>query len=213
MKRKRKQTITEEWFNTLSHGLTALATIGGLVILIILGINNPKPWSLFSAIIYGVSLVVLYLSSTLYHGTQKEKVKHFFNVLDHCSIYFLIAGTYTPIVLVAIGGTMGWLFFSFQWGVALIGVFMKVFFVGKYKTLSVVMYALMGWVIVVKIDLLRSALVNQAFWLLFAGGVAYTLGIIFYALDSRLKLAHFIWHLFVIAGSVLHFLLMVMYVL
>lgn len=212
-KAKRSQTITEEWFNTLSHGLTMLTAVAGIVILIVFGAQSDKNWSLFSGIVYGISLVLLYTASTLYHGLQKPKTKRFFNILDHCAIYVLIAGTYTPVALIAIGGSEGWLLFSVQWCLALIGIVLKIFYTGRFEILSVIMYAAMGWMALFHWQSINYALPSSAFWLLLSGGIAYTLGIFFYVLDSRMKLAHFIWHIFVIAGSLLHYLMMVMYVL
>lgn len=206
------QSKTEEWFNSVSHGITALTAIGGLVVLIVMGAKSDQHLSLFSALFYGSSLVLLYIFSTVYHGLRHQPSKHVFNILDHCGIYLLIAGTYTPILLLTIGGTTGWIFFGFQWTMALIGITLKIFFIGKYRLLSTLMYALMGWVIVVKINLVKSLLPEPAFWLLVSGGLAYTVGIIFYVIDYRMKLAHFVWHLFVMAGSILHYLMMVMFV-
>ena len=208
----RQQTINEEWFNSLSHGITAFSAIGGFVVLILFGIRSQKEWSLFSALFYGGSLVGLYTFSTLYHGLIHQKAKHIFNILDHCGIFILIAGTYTPILLISIGGTTGWIFFSIQWGMALVGVILKIFYTGKFRIFSTIIYAVMGWIIVFKVNLLTELLPPPAYWLLFSGGLAYTVGILFYIMDSRIKYAHFIWHLFVMAGSILHYLMMVMYV-
>lgn len=213
-----KQNLTiaeknlEEMFNSISHGVTALVAIAGLVVLIVLGAQSEKDWSIFSALIYGSGLVLLYTFSSIYHGLRHEKAKRVFNILDHCGIYLLIAGTYTPVVLISIGGTTGWVFFGVQWGMALTGVVLKIFFTGKYNLVSTLMYAVMGWIIVFKIGLVKAILPEPAFWLLVSGGLAYTLGILFYILDHRMKLAHFIWHLFVMAGSILHFIMMVMYI-
>lgn len=206
------QSNTEEWFNSISHGITALTAIGGLVVLIIFGAQSAKDWSLFSAIFYGLSLVALYTFSSLYHGLRHEKAKKFFQILDHCGIFLLIAGTYTPMLLMTIGGTTGWLIFGVQWGIAVVGISLKIFFTGRFKTLSTILYAVMGWLIVFRIGDVYAALPPTGFWLLLAGGLAYTVGIIFYMLDARLRFSHFIWHLFVMAGSTLHYLLMVMYV-
>jgi len=210
---KALQTKEEEWLNSKSHGITALSAIGGLVVLIVFGAKSEKEWSLFSAIFYGISLVALYTFSTLYHGLRHKKAKRVFNILDHCGIFLLIAGTYTPILLISIGGVTGWIFFGIQWGMAFIGIILKIFYTGKFKTISTLIYAVMGWIIVFKIEILKNSLPIPAYWLLISGGIAYTVGIIFYMLDSRVKYAHFIWHLFVMAGSILHFILMVMYVL
>lgn len=124
----------------------------------------------------------------------------------------LIAGTYTTVLLISIGGFTGWLFFGIQWSMALIGILLKVFFTGKYNLLSTLLYAIMGWIIVFKIDLVKASLPDPAFWLLVSGGLTYTVGIIFYIVDTRMKYSHFIWHLFVMAGSILHFIMMAMYI-
>ena len=206
------QKNLEERFNSISHGITALSAIGGLVVLIVLGAQSEKDWSILSALLYGSGLVLLYTFSSIYHGLKHKKAKRVFNILDHCGIYLLIAGTYTPLVLISIGGSTGWVFFGVQWGMALTGVILKIFFTGRYNFLSTLMYAFMGWIIVFKIGLVKFILPEPAFWLLVSGGLAYTLGILFYILDYRMKLAHFIWHLFVMTGSILHFIMMVMYI-
>ena len=209
---KPKQTHTEELLNSISHGITAVLAIGGFGVLIVFGAQSEKDWSLFSALFYGGSLVALYSFSTLYHGLRHEKAKRVFNVLDHCGIFLLIAGTYTPILLISIGGVTGWIFFGIQWSMALVGIILKLFYTGKYRFISTLIYAVMGWIIIFKIEVLKAALPTTAYWLLVAGGLSYTVGIIFYILDSRIKYGHFIWHIFVMAGSILHYIMMVMYV-
>jgi hemolysin III len=174
-----------------------VTSIGGLVVLIVLGTKSEQHYSLFSALFYGLSLVLLYVFSTLYHGLKHQKAKSIFKILDHCGIYLLIAGTYTPVLLMTIGGSTGWILFGIQWSFALVGIILKIFFTGRFKLLSTIMYAIMGWIIVFKIDLVQTVLSPNAFWLLTAGGLAYTVGIVFYIIDYRLKLSHFIWHLFV----------------
>jgi len=210
--KRTEQSNFEEWFNTISHGITALVAIAGLVVLIVMGARSDEPYGLFSAIFYGISLVILYTMSALYHGIQNKSTKELFNIFDHISIFLLIAGTYTPVLLVTIGGSTGWTLFGIQWGIALLGIVLKVFFTGRYEIASLLLYAIMGWMIVFRIDELAAQIPSGGFWLLVSGGVAYTAGIIFYVIDTRLKLAHFIWHLFVIAGSLLHYLMMVMYI-
>jgi hemolysin III len=209
---RKNQTAGEEWLNSISHGITALSAIGGFVVLIWFGAKSKIDWSLFSALFYGGSLVALYTFSTLYHGLRHEKAKRIFNILDHCGIFLLIAGTYTPVLLITIGGVTGWIFFSIQWSMAVIGITLKIFYTGKYRILSTLIYAVMGWIIVFKIGVLKAALPVPGYWLLVSGGLSYTVGIIFYIIDSRMKYAHFIWHLFVMAGSILHYIMMVMYV-
>jgi len=206
------QSIREEWFNSISHGITALSAIGGLVVLIVFGAQSNKDWSLFSALFYGGSLVALYTFSTLYHGLTHQKAKRVFNILDHCGIFLLIAGTYTPVLLITIGGSIGWMFFGLLWGMALTGIVLKIFYTGKFRALSTFIYAVMGWIVVFKIRLLIELLPSSALWLMFSGGFAYTVGILFYMMDKKWKFSHFIWHLFVMAGSILHYLMMVMYV-
>lgn len=212
METKRNQTTGEEIANAISHGITALSAIGGFVVLLIFGIKSDQDWSLFSALFYGLSLVSLYVFSTLYHSLRHSTAKRVFNILDHCGIFLLIAGTYTPVLLISIGGTLGWVFFGIQWSMAVCGIVLKVFFTGRYNLLSTILYAFMGWIIVFKLDVVRAALPERGIWLLAAGGIAYTLGIVFYIIDTRMKYSHFIWHLFVMAGSVLHFLMMIWYV-
>jgi hemolysin III len=212
-KQKRPQTVNEERLNSLSHGITAVAAIGGLVVLLWLGFKSEREWSMFSAILYGISLLALFTFSSFYHGLKNQKAKKVFKILDHSGIFLLIAGSYTPVLLISIGGVTGWVFFGIQWGMALVGIILKIFYVGKFKGLSTAIYAVMGWIVIFKIELVKELLPPPAFWLLAAGGMAYTVGIIFYTLDSRIKYSHFVWHLFVMAGSIIHFIMIVKYVL
>lgn len=209
----KSQTSLEERFNSLSHGITAVMAIAGLVILIVFGVQSDKDWSLFSGLVYGCSLLLLYTFSALYHGLRNKKTKHLFNILDHCGIYLLIAGTYTPVVLISIGGLTGWIYFGIQWGMALFGIILKIFYTGKYNLISTLIYALMGWVIIFKIELVKTILAPTPYCLLLCGGLAYTVGIAFYLLDYRMKFSHFIWHLFVMLGSILHYMMIVGYVI
>ena len=211
--KRQHQTNTEEWFNSISHGITALAAIVVFVILVMLGNSSPKNFTLFSSIIYGLSLVSLYTFSTLYHGLRNEKAKRVFHILDHCGIYLLIAGTYTPVLLVSIGGTTGWVIFGVQWTIAFIGLVIKIFYTGKFDLISTLMYAVMGWMIVIRWQDLVDAIPSAALTLLLAGGISYTVGIVFYLIDTRIKFSHFIWHLFVMAGSLFHFFMIVKYVI
>lgn len=212
-KRTKGQTSSEELLNTISHGITAVTAIGGFLVLIVFGALSDKHWSLFSAIVYGLSLVALYTFSTLYHGLKNKEAKQFFKILDHCGIFLLIAGTYTPMLLISIGGTVGWVIFAIQWSLAAIGIILKIFYTGRFKFMSTMIYLFMGWIIVFQWNTLVASIPKPAFWLLLAGGLAYTIGVIFYMLDSRLKYAHFIWHLFVMAGSILHYLMIILYVI
>ena len=207
---KKKKHI-EEIFNSASHGVAAITSIIGLIALII---NSSKQeWMLFSAIVYGISLIILYTSSTLYHGLRNEKIKHVFRILDHCSIFILIAGTYTPILLISIGGNTGWWIFGIQWTLVLIGFIFKLFYTGKYESISIVIYIIMGWMVIFKWDYLTNVISDSAVNLLLAGGIIYTIGIFFYLLDSKIKYFHFVWHLFVITGSMLHYIVIFKYVI
>ena len=211
--KRRLQTNTEEWFNTISHGIAALASTVGFVLLVMLGNSSELSFTLFSAIVFGVSLVLLYTFSTIYHGARNEKTKKVFQILDHCGIYLLIAGTYTPVLLVSIGGTTGWVIFGVQWTIAFIGLVIKIFYTGKFDLISTLMYAVMGWMIVIRWQDLVDAIPSAALTLLLAGGISYTVGIVFYLIDTRIKFSHFIWHLFVMAGSLMHFIMIVKYVI
>ena len=211
-KPKRPQTNLEESFNSISHGLTAVASIVGFVYLINLSLQNPQNWKLFSALVYGLSLIALYSFSALYHFVKDEKQKRFYKILDHSGIFLLIAGSYTPVLLLSMRGDIGWIFFAGQWVMAGVGIILKIFYASKFKKASTAIYALMGWSIVLKLDLLRASIPNPALTLLVLSGLAYTVGIIFYSLDSKIKYSHFVWHLFVMAGSAFHYYMLVTYI-
>ncbi len=165
-----------------------------------------------SAIVFGISLILMYGASTLYHGTTNASIKAIFQQLDHCAIYILIAGTYTPICLLGIQGAFGWTLFGIAWGIATIGIALKVIYPGRFETLSLVLYTVMGWMVVVAIKPLMNHLDSLPLWLLVAGGLMYTVGIVFYVWD-RLHLNHAIWHFFVLAGSTLHFFVVLLLIL
>ena len=207
---KGKQKYIEEALNSISHGIAALASIIGCIVLI--RNSSTQEWVLFSSIVYGISLIILYTSSALYHGLRDKKIKHIFRILDHCSIFILIAGTYTPVVLISISGSTGWWMFGIQWTLVLIGIIFKIFHTGKYEGLSILMYIVMGWMVIFKWNDLISVISDSAFYLLLGGGITYTIGIFFYLLDSKIKYFHFIWHLFVMAGSSLHYTMIFKYV-
>ena len=201
----------EELLNTISHGIAAIASIFGFIIL--LNSNTNHQIILICTLIYSFSLIILYTSSTLYHGVKNKKLKEIFRILDHCGIFILIAGTYTPIALISINGTTGWWIFSIQWSLVIIGSIFKFFFTGKYEYISLLIYIIMGWMIVFKWNTLINCISPTALNLLVWGGIIYTTGIIFYVLDSRMKYSHFIWHLFVITGSTIHYIMIFKYVI
>ncbi|AIF49988.1 hemolysin III family protein [Pelosinus sp. UFO1] len=202
----------EEVMNAVTHGIGTLLAVAGLVLLTVFAYLNGRIWHIVSFSIYGTTLVLLYLASTLYHSFTNERVKRIFKILDHSAIYLLIAGTYTPFTLVPLHGVLGWTVFSLVWGLAIIGIVLKVFFVGRYKVLSTLCYLGMGWFIVFAIKPLLATVPALGMIWLFAGGLFYTLGSVFY-LWKRLPYNHAIWHLFVLAGSISHFIAVFFYIL
>ena len=201
-----------EKFNTYSHLAGALLALVGSVVLIVLGALSGDVWKIVSFSIYGATLVLLYSFSTLYHNASQGTVKHFLMKLDHNAIYLLIAGSYTPFSLVSLRGTWGWSLFGVVWGLALLGMLQETFFAQKSRKLSLLIYITMGWVAIVALIPLVKVLSWAGFAWVAAGGVTYTLGIIFYLNDKKFTHWHGIWHLFVLAGSALHFFAILFYV-
>ena len=199
-------SIGEEIANAMSHAIGALLSVAAMTMMIMSSLEPLDGWKLASGIVYGFSLVVLFTTSTLYHSFQPENLKKTFQTLDHCAIYFLIAGTYTPFVLVSLNGLWGWSLFGVIWGLAIFGVTFKVKFKQRFPRVSLITYILMGWVIVVAAPEMLDKVAPGALWLLLAGGLSYTLGTIFYAADRKIPYNHAIWHLFVLGGAVCHFL-------
>lgn len=207
----RKQTAFEEKLNAFSHGIGAVFGILALTLLIVFD-TKKTPNSLFSVIIYGVSIIVLFTASTLYHAVKNEKNKHYFRILDHISIYLLIAGTYTPVCLISLANSKGWLLFYLVWAIAAFGVVLKLFFTGKFGAFSTLLYLVMGWLIVFDFTALSSTVNYNAILLLFAGGLAYTGGIVFYAIE-KIPFNHVIWHFFVLFGAICHFFMIFFYII
>jgi hemolysin III len=201
-----------EKFNALTHLAGAALALGGVVLLIVLAALTGDPWKVVSVSIYGVTLVLLYSISTLYHGLR-GRAKNVMQKLDHLSIYLLIAGTYTPFCLVTLRGPWGWTLFGIEWGLVLIGSLQEMWPANEARILSVVIYVVMGWAAVIALNPLLAALGVAGFAWLAGGGLFYTVGIVFYALDTRVTHAHGVWHLFVIAGSSAHFFAVLHYVL
>lgn len=196
-----------EKFNTITHLIGAVLALAGLVLLIVMASLQGDPWKIVSFGIYGTTLLLVYLCSTFYHLFEGKK-KTLFRVFDHLSIYLLIAGTYTPLTLISLKGGWGWSLFGVVWGLAVIGILFELFLKKRVKTLSVVIYICMGWLIVVAAKPLWAALPPLGLFWLFAGGIFYTSGIFFYASKSKIPHSHGIWHVFVLAGSVSHFFTM-----
>ena len=197
--------LDEEFMNTISHAFGLLLSIAGLILLIMKGSEASSPAYLVSLAVFGMSLVLVYGSSTIYHYVRHPKLKHWCKVFDHVAIYFLIAGTYTPFTLITLGDAWGWWMFGIVWSLALIGTFFKLFFVNRFKIVSTLAYVIMGWMSLVVTQPLLETLPWDGFVLLATGGAVYTLGTLFY-LWNRIPYNHAIWHMFVIGGSVLHYL-------
>ncbi|WP_147678833.1 PAQR family membrane homeostasis protein TrhA [Algibacter pacificus] len=199
----RIQSPFEEKMNALTHGIGAALGIAALVLLIVFN-SHKTPWSLFSVIVYGISIIVLFTASTLYHSVKKEKQKHIFRIIDHISIYILIAGTYTPVCLITLEQSLGCPLFWTVWGIAIFGVILKLFFTGRFEIFSTLLYLVMGWLIVFDFSYLSENIGSNGILFLFAGGLSYTIGILFYAIQ-KIPFNHVIWHLFVLAGAIFHF--------
>ena len=201
-----------ERFNSISHLVGAALAIAGAVLLIVLASRVGDPWKIVSFSIYGAMLIMLYVFSTLYHSVRGARAKTVLRKFDHCSIYLLIAGTYTPFALVSLRSSWGWWLFGVIWALALLGIAQEIWLAKGARVLSLVIYVLMGWLAVVVIMPLWHALTPAGFTWLAAGGAFYTLGIAFYATDHKVRHGHGLWHLFVLAGSACHFFTMLLYV-
>lgn len=208
-----KYTLGEELISSISHGVGSLLSIAALVLCTVRSILHGNPLAVVSSVIFGTSLIILYTMSCIYHALKPNKAKRIFRVIDHCSVFLLIAGTYAPFTLVTLAGTTGWILFAVIWLSAILGITLNAIDLEKFSKVSVVCYLAMGWAIVFAIRPLIAALAPQGLVFLVAGGIAYSLGVILYALGSKLRYMHSIWHFFVLAGSILHFFSIYFYVL
>jgi hemolysin III len=197
-------SLKDELVNAITHGVGTLLAIAGLTLLVVFASIYGNVWHIVSFSIFGATLIILYLASTLYHSFQGPRVKFLFRKFDHMSIFLLIAGTYTPFCLSVLNGWIGWTIFGVIWGCAILGIVFKSLFTGKKELLSTIMYILMGWVIVFAIKPLYESVSLTTFILLVAGGISYTAGTFFYV-NEKIRYNHGIWHVFVLGGSVLHF--------
>ncbi len=205
------ETKPEELASAITHGLGVLMSIAALVLMIM--VSGSDPWKITSGAIFGTTLILLYLSSTLYHTMSSPRSKSFFQILDHAAIYLLIAGSYTPITLVTLRGLWGWSLFGIVWAMAIAGIMIKAFMKqNREHWISTVLYLVMGWLAVFVIGPLIKALPMPGLMMLVAGGLCYTFGVIFFVWN-KLRFNHSLWHLFVLAGSTLHALVMILYVL
>nr|WP_240457820.1 hemolysin III family protein [Halomonas socia] len=204
--RRHRHSAIEELLNSASHGIGAVLSLVGVVVLIVMAsvAAHVDPWKVVGISLYGVTLVLLYGISTLYHGVRHPRLKRVFQHLDHCAIYLLIAGTYTPFLLVNMRGTTGWTLFAIVWGLALAGIACKLAWPQRFTVLRVSIYLIMGWLIVFASGEMSASLPTVGIALLAAGGITYTLGVIFFAI-SAIPFNHAIWHLFVLGGSTCHY--------
>ena len=202
---------TEEKLNIWSHAFGIFWSIIALVLLIIKAVQQHNIWMMISFPIFGVSLILLYLASTLYHASKEPQKRFKLKVFDHAAIYVLIAGSYTPFTLVSLNGETGWLIFSMVWVMAFTGIILKLFFTGRFKVISTAMYVLMGWLIIFYFQDLTAHLHEKGVFYLILGGVLYTIGAILYSI-KKIKFNHAIFHFFVLAGSFCHFLSIYLYV-
>jgi hemolysin III len=205
------QTIPQEIVNAITHGIGAVLSIAALTLLIVFSAFSGSVLKIISFTIYGSTLFFLFLSSTLLHSLRPYKAKSFFLKLDHISIYFLIAGTYTPLVLNTIGGAVGWTIFGIVWGIALVGTIVKVFYTTRADNISLILYIAMGWLVIFFMKLIFQNFQSGGIILLFTGGILYTSGTIFY-IWRKLPFSHAIWHLFVLGGAISHFFCIILYV-
>ena len=206
---KRPQTAGEEIANTISHGLGALLALAGAIPLVTKAALTGSALRTASLTAYGVSLVLLYTASAVYHGVRAPRVKRVLRIMDHCSIFVLILGTYIPMSLLVVGGRTGWLLFLTNTTLAVIGITLNAIDLKRFDKVSMALYALMGWLIVVALRAIIQALPPLGLAILVGGGLAYTVGILFY--KSQRGYMHFVWHLFVLAGSVLQYVCIALY--
>lgn len=207
----RPQTLGEEIANSVSHGLGVLGALAAAPILIVAAVRKGDAAFIVGAAIFALTMCLLYSASTIYHALPRSRAKRIFNVLDHSAIYLLIAGTYTPFTLGVLRGAWGWILFGLVWGLALLGVVLKVSNRLNRPIFSLGLYLAMGWLVAIAIKPLIEQVPTEGLWWLVAGGVAYTGGIVFFVLDSTWRYSHFIWHMFVLAGTVCHFFAVLWY--
>ena len=207
----REQSRPEEVANSVSHGLGLVAALCGTPFLILSAIKNGDVGYIVGTSIFSTTMIILYLSSALYHGLHAGKAKAIFRVIEHSAIYLLIAGTYTPFTLGALRGPWGWTLLGIIWGLAAVGVLLKMFGKASHPIISTGLYLMMGWTIIIAIQPMFANVPTTGLVLLLAGGLSYTFGVAFFTTDAKLQYGHFIWHLFVLAGTTFHFLSILWY--
>ncbi|MBR3576092.1 MAG: hemolysin III family protein [Clostridia bacterium] len=204
-------TLGEEIANSVTHGIGALLAIAACVVLVVTSALTGDPYKIVSCSIYGASLIIMFSMSTLYHALTNEKAKYVFRIFDHTSIFILIAGTYTPIALNTLRGPIGWIIFSIEWVVTIVGIVLNSISIERFKKFSLIAYIVGGWCIVLAAVPFIKSIEPGGMWLILSGGLAYTIGIIFYKLKS-LKYMHSLWHLFVLAGAILQYFCIQLYI-
>lgn len=211
-KRSAMYTVGEEIFNSVSHGVGVCLSIAALVLLIVFAALWSDGYGIASALVYGISLILLYTMSMVYHIVSNPMAKKVLRIFDHCSIFILIAGTYTPYLLMCMSGAMRWVMFGLIWGATLVGILLNAINLERFEKLSMICYIAMGWAIIFTIRTIIEQVALPGVILLVAGGIVYTLGIIFYSL-KKYRYMHSIWHLFVLGGSICHYLSILIYVI
>ena len=206
-------SLAEELMSSISHGVGTLLSVAALVVGVVLAALCSDAWGVVSMAVYGAALVILYSMSTIYHGLRPNKGKRVLRVLDHCSVFLLIAGTYTPLTLVSLRGPVGWVLFGIVWGAALLGIVLNAVSLNRFKIFSMICYIAMGWVIIFAFQPLVAVMRPGGIALLLAGGVAYTIGAVLYGLGRKIKYMHSVFHFFVLAGSILHYFCILFYVI
>lgn len=205
-------SLIEEIWHAITHGVGLALSIAALTIMVAYSSQSGSVISVLASILFGTTLIILYGSSTLYHAITHHDIKKRFQQFDHASIYILIAGSYTHVTLISLGNTLGYTLFGVVWGTSLIGIYLKFAYPGRFEKLSLILYLLLGWMIVIAVKPLMEVMAPGGLWLLLSGGLLYTFGVIFYVWDN-LPFNHTIWHLFVMGGSICHFLMVVLYVI
>src|ERR1700742_1029745 len=212
MSEVKDKTVVEELANSITHGIGLALSVAGFVVLLVLSITKGNTWHIIGCSVFGITLILSYLASTLYHSLHRSNFTHVLQILDHSAIYLLIAGTYTPFTLVSLRGVWGWTLFGLVWTFAITGIIFKFIHGDRFKVLSTIGYVALGWVAVIAIKPLFAAVpIGGMAWIL-AGGLFYTVGVIFFAW-KRLPFSHAVWHVFVMAGSICHYIAVLLYVL
>lgn len=204
-------TLGEEIFNSVTHGVGAAISVAACALMIVKAAFTASPVKIVSAAVFGASLIILYMMSTMYHALSNPTAKKVMRIFDHCTIFFLIAGTYTPFTLICMGGALGWTMFGVLWGSCAIGILLNALSLTKFEKLSMILYILMGWCVVFCVKPVIAYLGLWGSLMLLAGGILYTTGILFYS--KRKKYMHSIWHIFVVMGSVCHILCVLFWVI